>query len=83
MEGCNPTVTPGVKESRANLEKDKPTDWSRVTTFRAAAARCNYLSADRPDCQFASKEVCRLMILLDMKSTKLSAEWFTVYSLFI
>ena len=61
MQGCNPTVTPGVKESISNLQRDKPIDPSRVTTFRAAAARCNYLSADRPDCQFASKEVCRLM----------------------
>ena len=31
------------------------------TSFRAAAARSNYLSIDRPDCQFASKEICRLM----------------------
>ena len=31
------------------------------TRFRALAARANYLAADRPDCQFAAKEVCRLM----------------------
>ena len=31
------------------------------TRFRAIAARCNYLQPDRPDMQYAVKEVCRLM----------------------
>ena len=31
------------------------------TTYRAASARCNYVSSDRPDAQFACKEVCRWM----------------------
>ena len=31
------------------------------TAFRAAAARANYLSQDRPDVQFAAKEICRWM----------------------
>ena len=31
------------------------------TRFRGLAARANYLSADRPDCQYAAKEVCRSM----------------------
>ena len=29
------------------------------TLFRALAARANYLSMDRPDCQYACKELCR------------------------
>ena len=29
------------------------------TTFRALAARANYLALDRPDCAFAAKELCR------------------------
>ena len=31
------------------------------TLFRQVAARANYLSLDRPDIQFAVKEVCRHM----------------------
>ena len=30
-------------------------------SFRAVAARANYLGLDRPDLQFASKELCREM----------------------
>ena len=41
-----------------------------MTNFRALAARCNYLAADRPECQFAPKEICRFMA----KPTTLSAE---------
>ena len=32
---------------------------SDATMYRALAARCNYLSQDRPDISFASKELCR------------------------
>jgi len=28
------------------------------------AARSNYLSADRPDCQYSAKEICRFMAQL-------------------
>jgi hypothetical protein len=31
------------------------------TSFRAVAARCNYLAQDAPDMQFAAKEICRDM----------------------
>ena len=34
---------------------------SEATRFRAVAARANYLAADRPDMQYAVKEVCRRM----------------------
>ena len=40
------------------------------THFRGLAARCNYLATDKPDCQFAAKEVCRFI----SKPTKLSVE---------
>ena len=30
-----------------------------ATTYRALAARCNYLAQDRPDIAFSSKELCR------------------------
>ena len=32
-----------------------------VTTFRALAARANYLALDRPDIQYSVKEICRGM----------------------
>ena len=32
---------------------------SEATLFRALAARANYLSMDRPECAFATKELCR------------------------
>ena len=31
----------------------------QATTYRALAARVNYLSLDRPDISYASKELCR------------------------
>ena len=34
---------------------------SEATRFRAVAAIANYLAADRPDIQYAVKEVCRRM----------------------
>ena len=34
---------------------------SEATRFRAVAARTNYLSADRPDIQYAVKDICRRM----------------------
>ena len=58
----NTCATPGVRASFAELEDDSPLDPSLHTSFRAAAARANYLAADRMDCQFAAKEICRWMI---------------------
>ena len=43
------------------IEKDTPLPSRLHTAFRGAAARANYLAADRIDCQFAAKEVCRWM----------------------
>ena len=41
--------------------RDQTLNPEKHTAFRAVAARSNYLSADRPECQFAAKEVCRWM----------------------
>ena len=60
-EGCKATATPGIKALAAQVESDSPLPTSEHTRFRALAARANYLAADRPDCQFAAKEVCRWM----------------------
>ena len=48
-------------------EHDKLTDAS-ATTYRALAARCNYLSQDRADISYASKELCRVFSSPSIKS---------------
>ena len=61
LTGANPMSTPGVKISFQEHEADVPIDQKLFTAFRGSAARANYLSADRIDCQYACKEVCRSM----------------------
>ena len=61
LSGANSVCTPGVRVTAAQLADDAPLDSKHATAFRAAAARANYLAADRLDCQFAAKEVCRWM----------------------
>ena len=43
---------------------------SDATTFRALAARANYLAQDRPDTNFASKELCREFAVPSVDSHK-------------
>ena len=52
--------TPGVKP-KANTKEEKELNPSQATQFRAMVARANYLAQDRPDIQFATKELCREM----------------------
>ncbi len=61
LTGSNTMATPGVRPSFAEVEKDQPLEQRLHTAFRGSAARSNYLSADRIDCQFAAKEICRWM----------------------
>ena len=61
LEGANSCVSPGLKQLPEQIAEDKPLDPERFTRFRGLAARANYLSADRPDCQYAAKEICRWM----------------------
>ena len=61
LDGANSCVTPGVKALPEQHAEDKLLAPDRHTAFRALAARANYLSADRPECQYAAKEVCRWM----------------------
>ena len=51
--GLGVQATPGVDERQLDLQE--------VRSFRSAAARCNYLAADRPNIVFATKELCRAM----------------------
>jgi len=61
LKGANPAATPGLKITAQQIQDDKPLAEELNTKFRGLAARANYLSADRPDCQFAAKETCRWM----------------------
>merc|ERR1712079_692240 len=51
--------SPGAKEDYR--EDGKPLEGQDHTAYRAMAARANYLALDRPDLQFAAKEICRKM----------------------
>ena len=52
---------PGVKLSTEQVLNGKKPDSDRETPFRPVAARSNYLAADRPECQYAAKQICRWM----------------------
>ena len=60
-EGVKSAATPGVKPLAEQLARDQDLGEELHTKYRAAAARANYLAADRPDCQYGAKEVCRWM----------------------
>ena len=61
MEGANPVGKAGTNVSFNDYENDTELPVKLHTAFRAAAARSNYLSADRIDINFAGKEICRYM----------------------
>ena len=61
MEGANPVGTAGTKVNFNDYENDTELPAKLHTAFRAAAARSNYLSADRIDMNFAGQEICRYM----------------------
>ena len=61
MDGVNSVATPGVRQGFEQVEHDEELPERLHSAFRGAAARANYLAADRLDCQFAAKEVCRWM----------------------
>ena len=55
-------VSPGIDGAAEDDEEDDVDIVGLdLTRFRGVAARCNYLSFDRPDMQFATKEICREM----------------------
>ncbi len=61
LDGSKSVGTPGVKDTMEQILSDKPLPREKTTPYRAVTARANYLAADRPDMQFASKEICRWM----------------------
>ena len=58
--GNRPVITPGIDDDDVE-SAEVEIEGSDATRFRGVAARCNYLSFDRPDLQYATKEVCREM----------------------
>ena len=61
LTGANAMATPGAKVTYQDHEADKTFEKGLHTAFRGSAARANYMSADRIDCQYACKEICRSM----------------------
>ena len=70
LQGCKGVSTPAVKPNMEQINADTPLDENKITHFRALAARSKYLSADRPECQFGAKEICRFMSQPTMLSTE-------------
>ena len=66
LEDAKTVSTPGVDVAMKSAAEDEGEEeealhGAEATAFRGIAARCNYLQPDRPDIQYATKEVCRLM----------------------
>ena len=53
-------VTPGIKVD-VDPDKDPKLAPAEATVYRKIVARCNFLAADRPDIQFATKECAKGM----------------------
>ncbi len=60
-DGASTVATLGTKLSKEQAAADTELEREKHSPFRAVAARCTYLASDRPDVQFAAKEVCRWM----------------------
>ena len=60
-EGVKPAATRGVRATKDQHDADTALPRDKLTPYRAVVALANYLSADRPELQFAAKEVCRWM----------------------
>ena len=63
MENCKGVGTPGSKDNQAGCTEDltKLLGSMEATKYRRAAARVNYMSLDRVDVSYASKETARGM----------------------
>ena len=63
LKDSKPVSTPGSKEDVDKMLTGigEPLGPSEATQYRALAARLNYLALDRPDIQYATKEIARNM----------------------
>eukprot|EP00969_Alexandrium_andersonii_P216640 9568740-Alexandrium_andersonii.AAC.1 len=57
--GIRGILYPGYRREASGEEAAELLDAASVRSFRAVAARANYLSLGRPDLGFAAKERCR------------------------
>ena len=60
MHGCAGVSTPGVK-AEPSEEEAPDMEPRQATLYRRGAAKANYISQDRPDISYASKELSRSM----------------------
>ena len=60
-DSCKTLVTPGFKPTKEHMAEEKPLEGKLQTPYHADGARCNYVGLDRPDVQYAAKEICRWM----------------------
>ena len=66
MPGCRELPSPGVKATAGEAEKRCPIlTGDAFTLYRSGVAGYNYLSVDRPDIPFESKELCRAIVQSD------------------
>ena len=59
LVSCKPNLTPGTKEDKTS--EDTALEGEQVRTYRSVVARANYISQDRPDIKYSTKELCRKM----------------------
>ena len=53
--------TPGTVDRQSEDDDEKELTGKEATTYRRLVARLNYIAQDRPDIQYATKELCRHM----------------------
>ena len=63
MKDSKGVATPGTRDDSEQDEEENEEELTgtEATMFRAISARANYLALDRPDIQYATKEICRKM----------------------
>ena len=61
VQGCKTVETTGTKSVDAQRDGEQVLDDQEAYWFRGNVARCNYLGFDRPEIQFAVKEVAKAM----------------------
>ncbi len=62
LDSAKSVSTPGEdQKSWLEKEEEKELEAEAGSEYRALAARANYLALDRPDIQYAVKELCRAM----------------------
>ena len=75
-------ATPGVKKDNEPLEDRHLLDAEGITEYRGLVALLNYISQDRPDTAFASKESSKNMAAPaaeDIAQLKRAARYFLAY----